>query len=405
MDQKKICFLQYDLRGGGAERKVCTLANYFVKQECSVEIALFGRRTQAYQLEDQVKVVFINRESYEYHSWVEKAGYHFFSWAVCVLSASIKIFSKRAGEKFQKHFQKKGQYTQPIKRYIFNRPNAVFITMMAQHYIEVMSILEKDIQSHRFHIPYIVMECNNPRPGLDATARVDSLRNKYYPMATKCVMMTAGAKSYFLPEIQRKSVIIPNPTRDDLPCPYYGKRRKTIITYCRLNRQKNLPLLIVSFAAFHRLHSDYHMEIYGEGEEKDALNALIAENGIEGCAHIYPFDPQLHQKIRDCAMFVSSSDWEGFPNSVLEALALGMPVISTDCDFGPRDMITDHVNGLLTPVGDAQALTDAMLEVAENPELAEALGRNAVKVREEYAPEKIGRQWLDLIEEVKKEYM
>ena len=191
MNQKKVCFLQYDLRGGGAERKVCTLANYFAKQKYSVEIGLFGRATQAYRLESQVKVAFINRESYEYHGWVEKVGYRVFCWAVCILAALIKLFSKRAAEKFRRHFQKRGQYTQPIERYILNRPDTVFITMMAQHYIEVMSILENDIRSHKTNIPYIVMECNNPKPGLDATARVDSLRNKYYPMAARCVMMTA----------------------------------------------------------------------------------------------------------------------------------------------------------------------------------------------------------------------
>ena len=103
-------------------------------------------------------------------------------------------------------------------------------------------------------------------------------------------------------------------------------------------------------------------------------------------------------------MFVSSSDWEGFPNSVLEALALGMPVISTDCDYGPRDMIEDHVNGLLTPVGDVQALTNAMIELVEKPELAQTLGEKAVAVRDKYSSEIIGRQWLDLIEEVKKEF-
>ena len=102
-------------------------------------------------------------------------------------------------------------------------------------------------------------------------------------------------------------------------------------------------------------------------------------------------------------MFVSSSDWEGFPNSVMEALAVGLPTISTNCDFGPRDMIRDHENGLLVPVGNIAALAHAMTELAENSDLAARLSKEAVKVREIFDVDRIGHQWLDLIEEVAKE--
>lgn len=405
MESQKICFLQYDLRGGGAERKVCTLANYFVSKGYTVEIGLFGSTCQAYTLDEKVRVVFINRENYEYKNSIEKWLFHGLNIIESILLFLIRLVDQKSGERFARHFKKRHNYIMPICRYIYNRQNSIFITMMAQHFNEIMRIIEKDISSGKINVPYIVMECNNPKPGLDATEQVDKMRNQYYPMASKCVMMTNGAKSYFNKDIQDKSVIIPNPVRDDLPEAYYGERRLTIVTYCRLSKQKNLTLLIRAFKKFHSQYPDYTLEIYGDGEERELLDRLIVEKGLEKCVSIYPFDPQVHQKIKDCAMFVSSSDWEGWSNSIMEALALAMPVIATDCDFGPRDMITDHMNGLLVPVGDVNALVNAMTELAENHELAEMLGRNAAVAREIFSMEKIGSQWLELIEEVKKEYV
>ena len=102
-------------------------------------------------------------------------------------------------------------------------------------------------------------------------------------------------------------------------------------------------------------------------------------------------------------MFVCSSDWEGFCNSVLEALCLGMPVISTNYDFGAREMIRDHENGVLVRVRDEKGLADAMAEVAADPVLAGKLGKAALKTREFYSTEVIGERWLDLIDSVIRE--
>ena len=86
-------------------------------------------------------------------------------------------------------------------------------------------------------------------------------------------------------------------------------------------------------------------------------------------------------------------------NSMLEAMAMGMPCVCTDCPAGgARAVITDHVNGILTPVGDAEALYQAMKELIDNPELANRLGENAVKVREEQSTEKIIKKWMELID-------
>lgn len=403
MQNKHICFLQYNLRGGGAERKVCTLANYFAAQGYQVEIGLFGVNMVAYELAPSVKVTFLRREFYEYRSGREKMVFGIKSFAIKVTSALVRLASKRLSDRIAAHFKKEFDYTQPIRRFIENRDDAVFISMMAQAYNEIMRIIEKDIKRGRIHCPYIVMECSNPSPGLDVTPADVERRNRYYPMAARCVAMTQGAVDCFDESIRKRCVVIPNPLRNDLPEPYEGDRRKVVVNYCRLHRAKNLPLLLEAFAAFHANHPDYRLEVIGEGELEEALNRQITALGVTDCACILPFDPNVHRAIRDCAMYVSSSDWEGFPNSVMEALALGIPTICTDCDFGPRDMIRDHENGLLVPMRDAGALCHAMSELADNPVLADRLACEGVKARETYNVETIGRKWLDLIEAVQKE--
>lgn len=395
-----ICFLQYNLLGGGAERKVCTLANYFAAQGHEVEIGLFGVNEVAYQLDDRVKVTFLRRMNYEYKNQAEKRIYKIKQGCLNAVGGLLKIVSRKAGLKFQKHFEKINDYTLPIQRYILNRKDAVFISMMVSAYLAVLRVMDP-YWNKKIPVPYLVMDCSDPKRNADQ--EVDRKRTESYPKASRVLVMTQEAKNYFSEEIQKKCVVIPNPLRDDLPEPYIGERRKVVVNFCRLTRQKNLPLLIDAFALFHQTHPDYRLELYGQGELQEGLEKKIKEMGLERCAAILPFDANVHQKIRDCAMFVSSSDWEGWPNSVMEALALGLPTISTDCDFGPRDMIRDHENGILVPVGDIGTLTVAMSEIADSISLAENLSKEAAKIREHYNVNLIGKQWIGLLDTVLKD--
>ena len=409
-NKKPICFLQYDLRGGGAERKVCTLANYFASQGHLVEVGLFGKNNVAYELDKRVRVTYICRDTYQYKNDIEKLRYRlavimqkcFVLFPAVVINGAcnilrIKPFKRMTPEAIRAHYQKRNNHTLPIRSYILHRPDSVFITMMVSSYLAVMRVIEKYRKKDAVRNKYIVMDCNDPTK--NATPETDKLRNKYYPMADYCAVMTQGAKEYFNRDIQEKCVVIPNPVRDDLPLPYHGERRHVIVNCCRLHPQKNLPLLIEAFSMLIKDYPDYRLEIYGEGQLEMELNAYIASLGIQEYAHICRFDPNIHDKIKDCMMFVSSSDWEGFSNSVMEALAIGMPTIATDCNFGPREMIEDHKNGLLTPPGDVHALYEAMKAIAGNPSLAQELSRNAVLTREKYAAQKIGDIWLEIINE------
>lgn len=205
----------------------------------------------------------------------------------------------------------------------------------------------------------------------------------------------------------KKAFVINNPIKPDLPEPFWGKRNKTIVNFCRLSRQKNLLLLIKAFEKLHREFKDYKLELYADTADpnnalyKKELTDYICDNGLEDCVFILPPSQDIHNVIIKSAMFVSSSDYEGISNSMIEAMAIGLPCVCTDCGGGgAREMITDGENGLLVPIGDADALKNAMARMITEKGLAEKCGKNAAEIRNTHSLEKISKKWLEAIEKV-----
>ena len=114
---------------------------------------------------------------------------------------------------------------------------------------------------------------------------------------------------------------------------------------------------------------------------------------------------ELEKVLPECEIYAFSSDWEGLPNALLEAMALGMPIVATDCPCGgPRTVMTDGVDGLLVPIKDPDALAEGLLKLIEDKDMAEEMGRNARRISDRINSEAIQKQWKDYIEEVIREY-
>lgn len=223
-------------------------------------------------------------------------------------------------------------------------------------------------------------------------------RNLMFEIADTCVFQTQEAKEYFSKRVQKKGYIIQNPINPDLPTPYTGQRKKVVIAAGRLEHQKNFTMLIDAFGMFHKNHPEYTLEIYGSGALERELNDHIKEMKLENCAKLMGFSNDIYSQMRECAMYVSSSDHEGISNSMLEALGMGLPSICTDCPVGgARETIRDGENGLLIPVGDVQALYRSMCRIADDPLFADKLSENARKIREELSVERIAEQWLKVM--------
>lgn len=243
-------------------------------------------------------------------------------------------------------------------------------------------------------------------PNTEATGRTcQAFIKELYPKADKMVFQTPDAMQWYKDRIDVKGEVIFNPVRANLPEPYVGERKKIIVDFCRINPQKNLILLIKAFEKIWFDYPDYVLHIYGDDngltpEYTSKFIQAVKNSCCSDAIKVFPARSDIHDLVRDHYMFVSSSDYEGMSNSMLEAMAIGLPTICTDCPIGgARAVIKDRFNGMLTPVGDVDALYLAMKELIDSPELAKRISSNGIKVRETQAIDRIVSQWINVIEE------
>ena len=243
----------------------------------------------------------------------------------------------------------------------------------------------------------VFSERNNPRK-VPVGKHQQMLRNFAFRFADALVFQTEDAKSYFSNSIQRRGHIIPNPINGNLPEPYEGEREKIIVTACRLHPQKNLPMMINAFSMLADEFKDYKLVIYGQGVLEDELRQQIANLGLTDRVLLPGFATNILDQERPCTMFVSSSDFEGISNSMLEAMGMGLPVVVTDCPVGgARMVIQDGINGLLVPVGDTKTMYEKMKSILASPELAKRISVEAIKVRDTFPLSKIAKRWIDIL--------
>ena len=243
----------------------------------------------------------------------------------------------------------------------------------------------------------ILSERNDPR-FYPAGKGQRALRKLTYGRADGYVFQTPEAKSWFSEKIQRRGTIIFNPVNPALPAAFSGTRTKRVVTAVRLEPQKNLKMAVDAFAKLSGEYPEYVFEIYGKGSLREELAAYIDECGLTESVFLKGNSSTLYTDILDAEMFVLSSDFEGMSNSMLEAIAMGIPTISTDYPSGgARAIIEDGVNGLLIPVGDTDSLYRAMKRLIEEPGLAEKISLNGVELQHRLAVEQISAQWLEFI--------
>lgn len=256
---------------------------------------------------------------------------------------------------------------------------------------------------------YGVIACGDNIPVI-ASERIDPLsepelkilrviRNFAYKKADILICQTNKAAEYFH---KYNTKVILNPLKPNLPERYLGERKKKVVNFCRFTKQKNLELLITSFSMFLMDHGDYELFLYGKGPLKDELVLLCKKMEISEYVHFNDFNENVHELIKDARMYVSSSNYEGLSNSMLEAMGIGLPVICTNCPIGgPEMVIEDHFNGILIPMNDAHSMCDAMKEIADDEKLTEKLSKNAYKIRDKLSEDNIYQQWYSLIDEYK----
>lgn len=224
----------------------------------------------------------------------------------------------------------------------------------------------------------------------------------FFTLADGIVIQTEQVREFFPKRIARKCKLLPNSLNPEFMIEKYAeKKNKEIVAVGRLDKNKNQAMLIRAFAEIAEGYPEYKVVLYGDGEERDNLETLIQEKNLQNRVVLAGRVSDVAEKIRKSEVFVLTSYTEGMPNALIEAMALGLTVISTDCPSGgPRQLIEDGVNGILIPPGDDKALASALNKLLSDDEYRNELGIEAYKLQEELSPERVNALWRDYFEEL-----
>lgn len=366
----KIMFHVNSLGKGGAERVIINLAEQFIKKGIEVIIATEWQADDEYVPAKEVRRIDVG------------------------LTAKEETFGRR-----KKQTIRKNRLRELIVK---EKPDVVLAFCRNANYRAVMA-------ASGTKVPCIVSVRNDPK--IYYASKVQRvLSHLMYGKADGIVFQTGEAAEFFSKSIQNKSRVILNPISDKyLNLTGVASRRRTIVSVGRITDAKDQITLIKAYEkliSINTSYKDFVLEIYGErGEDntKDILEKYIIDHKLSDNIIFKGLSSQLEKDIIDDYMFVLPSKYEGMPNALLEAMVLGLPVISTDCPCGgPRMLIEDGVNGYLVPVGDEDSMCDRMKKFIDDGDKATSMGHKAAEVVERVLPEKIADEWLDYIENISK---
>lgn len=368
---KKILFVIPSLAGGGAERVLIYLLQYINRNSfCPILVIFHKTNAYANQLPKDVVTFNLNK----------KGPLDFFR----LISRLSKI----------------------IKR---EEPDLIlsFLT-----YTNYLTLIAKSYSGYK--IPVILTEHSTLSKSL-TNERFEYIKKRiilqFYPKAESIIAVSQGVKDdlieNFFPFHNRISFIynsidierISNLAREKVHHPWLRNDIFLIVSAGRLTIAKNYPLLLKAIAVL-KDQSNVRLMILGEGEDRSMLERLGKELGIYDRVNFTGFQSNPFKYIARATVFVLSSSWEGFGNVIIEAMACGVPVIATHCPYGPDEIITDGVNGLLVPVGDIDAMAKAILRLLKDETLRLNLVEAGKQRAEDFRVEKMVAEYERVFEEV-----
>ncbi|MBR2951306.1 MAG: glycosyltransferase [Lachnospiraceae bacterium] len=233
-------------------------------------------------------------------------------------------------------------------------------------------------------------------PTLEYPGKIMTLLAKtLFYLADGIVMQTTDACKFFQKSLQKKCVILKNSMNPVFVRPRYeGERAQDIVAVGRMDENKNHRMVIDAFSRIAGQFPDSRLIFYGKGELMHELKEQAKNTGF-GERILFPGAvTDVADRIEKAYAFVLASYTEGMPNTLIEAMSLGLACVSTDCPCGgPKDLITDGENGFLIPVGDTGALADRLARLLADADLACRMGRNAAFLQDGYRPDRVNSEW------------
>ena len=224
---------------------------------------------------------------------------------------------------------------------------------------------------------------------------------RLYRIPDILVCQNEAVHSYFnRMGFKNRLVVLPNPLDfSNIPSERPQVIKKEIVTVGRLTAQKNHRILIDAFSEIVKAHSEYTLKIYGEGPLKTELESHIKKLGLMEKVKLMGTRKEVMKYVNESSVFILPSDFEGFPNVLIEAMATGLPVISSDFSTGvARTLINDGDNGYLFNVNDKQSLIDAMSKLLDRETQFIEIGQRNKEIASKYEAKKVALQWLEMIE-------
>lgn len=206
------------------------------------------------------------------------------------------------------------------------------------------------------------------------------------------IFQTKGAAGYYPASVQRKGVIFQNGLKSDTfkLLDRNWNERENICAVGRMDAEKCFDDLLKAFSIVHKKHPDVRLNFYGDGPLRNSLQRLSVQLGLHDSVKFHGRCEGILKEYAAHRIFAMSSEQEGFPNVLMEALASGCACVSTDCDFGPSELIKDGVNGFLVPVHDPNAMADRICRLLEDDALCRKMSNSAISIRDTHDIDSIG---------------
>lgn len=365
----KISFVTANLNSGGAERVMSLLANEFERKGYEVEIIFLKERIVFYPVNKGVHVIVADEECHSTAMWKKML------W---------------------------------LRKYIKNtQPDVVVPFRVSVYCTTILSLLG-------ISVPIVASERIDPHiPDSFWTY----LRKLLLPFVSHLVVQTSYIKSYYPKQIQKKTSVILNPVREEVfenpikdsrvqssnaASSVESSKQNRIISVARLDPQKNQKMMIRAFAKIANEFPDWQLVIFGEGPLRSSLELIVKSLQLEGRVLLPGRTEHVIDELRKSKVFCFSSDYEGLSNSMIEALCVGLPIVTTNVS-GTEDIIVDGENGFIVPIKDEDAMVHSLRVLIADEQLMKEMGERNRQKAYLFSIDGIYTQWEELIKSVVKD--
>lgn len=360
-NKKKIVFYTMAMIKGGTERTITNLANHYIN-DYDITIITNINGPIDYELNNKIKVIPIDK--------VNKINE----------KLPKKIITKTSPKRTKKLLNILQE----------ENPDIVIVTL-PEPTIRVLSI-----KKHLKNTKIITSIRNHPNSEFKSIIE-KIIRNHYYKKSDIITIQDENYKKYFPNYLKNKIKIIPNYISDEFLSNNKRKKEKYIITVTRLERQKNIPLLINAFSKLDKKYKDYKLIIIGKGKEKKKLLKIIKKKKLIDKVIIKEPTNNIKDELEKSTLFVLPSNYEGMPNVLLEAMSVSLPVITTNSTEALKTFIINNKNGIIIPKNNQKELTKNIELLLENKEIRDNLGKEAIKIKDLYNEKNIIKKWDKII--------